>query len=611
MVWASMSQKLDLEFRVYSGPSLVAPFAAVVAEIGSPFAAPLPSGLVDRKLAKLLPADLKLDVQLRPGEVAFEELAMRLAATLYDSAGPCDLPSDLQRGDGGTARILLGYHDPQAAIRACLSAVRIAVAVFSSSADESAGEEAIAAIARQTVREMKMLQPDAIPRALMRRARARGMPVYAVSPASRTWLYGQGRAGWNFFEVANHRDSYTGSRLARDKFISNQLVSRLGLPGVKHGIAPTVEAAVRIAAHLGFPVVVKPIDLSKGRGVSVNITSVEELHAAFAKATPLSRHGVIVERQVPGDDYRLVAIGGRFQWAIRRLPPRIVGNGENTVAELIDQENGRRSDADVAAGFVYRIRIDEEVHKVLAKQGLGIEDRPAEGAVIDLRSNANTATGGTLSDCTADVHPDNREMVEAIARNFHLDAIGIDFITADISESWRELDCGVIEVNSTPGFSSDDRAETILADKFPDGADGRLPSVVVIGDDSSLLAGVSAAFERHVGCVGRTDAAETRIGGYLRCGEGDTLADRVRALVLDASCDALVIGATAQEIERHGFPLDRCDLALVCEAADAPAAMRELVDACAGTVVSGVSVRTLDGDALSTIEAIASRSAGR
>jgi cyanophycin synthetase len=454
---------------------------------------------------------------------------------------------------------------------------------------------------------MKMLQPDPIPRALMRRAHARGMPVYAVSPGSRTWLYGQGRAGWNFFEVANHRDSYTGSRLARDKFISNQLVSRLGLPGVKHGIASTVEAAVRIAAHLGFPVVVKPVDLSKGRGVSVNVTSVEELRAAFAKASPLSRQGVIVERHVPGDDYRLVAIGGRFQWAIRRLPPRIVGNGENTVAELIDQENGRRSDADVAAGFIYRIRIDEDVHKVLAKQGLGIEDRPAGGAVIDLRSNANTATGGTLSDCTADVHPDNREMVEAIARNFHLDAIGIDFITTDISKSWRDLDCGVIEVNSTPGISSDDRAEIVLADKFPDGADGRLPSVVVIGDDCLLLAGVSAALGKHAGHVGQTDGTETRIAGYLRCREGDTLADRVRALLLDAACEALVIGTTPQEIERHGFPLDRCDLALVGAGAELPRAMRELIGACAGTVISDVSAETFDRDAEPAVEGIAGR----
>lgn len=99
-----------------------------------------------------------------------------------------------------------------------------------------------------------------------------------------------------------------------------------------------------------------------------------------------------------------------------------------------------------------------------------------------MRSIANTGTGGTVADCTALIHPDNREMAEGIARGFRLDAVGIDFMTTDIGKSWRESPCAVIEVNTTPGFSSDVRAELVMRGRFPDGDDGRIPCIVAVED---------------------------------------------------------------------------------------------------------------------------------
>jgi len=602
-----MTQKPRLDIRIYAGPSLLAPFAAVVADFACPFPSPLPAARLERLLTELLPTELRQHIKIPSGGTAFEDLVALLTNALHDLVGSCDLPLELKYTDTGTARLILGYYDAQAALRACGSAVQIAHAVFATDAGGPDHKKDVAAAIQPAVLEMIMRQPDFIARALMRTARARGIPVYAVSPGSRIWRYGQGLAGWNFFEAANHRDSYPGSRLVRDKVLSNQLVRRLGLPGVEHGIASSPEAAVRIAGHLGFPVVVKPIDRSKGQGVSANITTVDELRAAFAKASPLSDRGVIVERHVLGDDHRLAVFGGKLKWAIRRLPPQVFGNGENTIAELIDLENEKRSDADVAAGFVSRLVIDTDMLTNLAKQGLSVEDRPAIGHSIALRSNSNTATGGTISDCTASVHPDNRELAETIARSFHLDALGIDFITTDIAKSWRELTGAVIEINSTPGFSSDDRADIVLADKFPPGVDGRLPSIVLIGEDLGIIERVTGAVEAHINRVGQTDGAVTSLAGRPRCGDTDTLPARVLALLLDASCEALVIGATPQEIERHGFPLDRCDLALIVEPVSISADLRTLIDKCAREIIADVSSHNFDQSALPSIAMTAAR----
>ena len=596
-----MSQETRLNFRACEGPSLFAPFPAVIAEFSSPFTAPIAAAKLAGRLANALPAQLPLSIAWPQGDVSFEQTAALLTAALQDLAGPCELPADLQYSDTGTARIAIGFYDQLAAVNACQSALRIAYALFASEADGADRNRTVAASIQQTTNTMRARQPDSITRALMIAARARNIPFSAVSPGSRQWCYGQGSVGSVFFGTGNQRDSLTGNSLVRNKFLCNQFVVRLGLPGVEHGLANTPQEAAQIANRLGFPVVVKPIDQGKGRGVSANIANVDELRTAFAKAASVSKQAVLVERHIAGDDHRIAVFGGKFKWCVRRSPPRIVGNDRNTIAELIDLENRSRSDADVAAGFVKRLVIDADMRAVLAKQGLAPDDRPAAGRSIVLRSIANTSTGGDSYDCSASVHPDNREMAEAIARNFRMDALGIDFMTTDISKSWREQTCAIIEVNSTPGFSIQSRADLIIADKFPPGSDGRLPSVVLIGANPAIVERVSEAVQAFVKCVGQTDGNTTLIAGQPRCRDSDPLPARVLAMVLDASCEAFVIGAKPQEIERHGFPLDRCDLALIVEPTSISATMRKLIDACASEVVDDVTGQNFDDSALASI----------
>ncbi len=599
-----MSERMQVDFRVLEGPSTLAPFAAVVAEFSSPFESPLEASRAASQLTELLPGEFRQRIVLPPEDVAFEQLAMALASALQDLQGPCGLPAKVRRTDAGRGRILLGFVDAQATLLALRAGLEIAGAVFARPGGDPDSKRAFAALIQHVGVVMQIRQPDFIARALIRAARIRNIPCYFVSPGSRTWLYGQGKAGLHFFEAASQRDSHTGSRLVRDKFLSNQLVTRLGLPGVKHGIAHDVKAAAQIAAQLGFPLVVKPTDKAKGTGVSTNITTLDELAKAFARASELTDRNVIVERQVPGDDHRIAVFGGRFAWAVRRSPPRLVGDGQHTVTELIERENESRSDAEVAAGFVKRLAIDADLLAVLAKQQMRPEDRPEAGRVVRLRDIANTATGGTIADCSADIHPDNRELAETIARSFRMDALGIDFMTPDITKSWREVDCAVLEINQTPGFSSDGRAEIILREAFPPGTDGRIPSVVLIGARWPVVERVARIFQADGVRVGRTDATVTLVGEHRRCEGARSLPDRVMSLLLDGGCEALVIGASPGDIEQHGFPLDRCDLALIAEGTPVTDPLRTLIDDCAASTIDGVTESNIDARVLSAVVAI-------
>ena len=398
-------------------------------------------------------------------------------------------------------------------------------------------------------------------------------------------------------ESANHFDSLPGARLSQNKVLSNQLVERLGFPGVVHGVADSTQAAIGLARSIGFPVVVKPINAGKGTGVTANITTEGELARAFDVANGVSPGAVIVERHVAGDDHRIVVLGGKLTWTIQRLPPRVVGDGRHTISELIEIENRARSDAGAESDLT-QLSIDADMRAQLEKQGFSPDDRPPEGSRVTLRSIAGSPTGGTFVGCSTDIHPDNRDMAEAIARGFHLDAVGIDFMTCDIGTSWRQGECAVLEVNSTIGCGTYTYAELVLQSKFPPGSDGRVPSAVLVGADAPVMERVTNRLGANGMNVGQTNAEVTLLGGTPRFSPGHTLPSRVIGLLLDPCCDALVIAATPAEIEQHGFPLDRCDVALILASTWITEPIRRLIESCAATVIDGVTEENMEAEVM-------------
>jgi D-alanine-D-alanine ligase-like ATP-grasp enzyme len=596
-----MPENGKVRFNVLHGPSPLAPFAAVIAEFDNTFASLLPAARVGSQLAKSLSSRFRSQVELSPDGVAFEVLAASLANALQDLRGPCGLPVETLRTRSGRCRIALGFVDPQATLSALRAGIHVSAFMFGHSGADGERAGAVAAMLRRAEAELHSLLPDYVTRSLMRVARARGIPVYAVSSGSRVWMYGQGSAGHHFWEAANDHDSLTGHLLTRDKVLSNQLIWQLGLPGVAHGVARDVGDATQIAAKLGFPVVVKPIDSGKGNGVTANVEGLGELESAFAKASPFSARGVIVERHVAGEDHRLAVFGGRLAWVVRRSPPRILGDGQSTVAQLVEQAIESRSAADIEAGFINPLAVDDDMLAVLAKQGLELNDRPPAGRSVQLRSIANMATGGTLVDCTAQTHPDNREMAEMIARSFRMDAVGIDFITTDISRSWREGGSAVIEVNATPGISADSHAETILRHKFPRGIDGRVPSIVILAAESTLADPVQASVQAAGLRVGKVDSSGTTLSGQAIGPGNASVAASVMALLLSPSCDGLVIRLAPQEVERLGFPMDRCDLVLIGDEVALSERMRELIGVFAQKIIDGVNSGNLESLVLPAI----------
>ena len=251
----------------------------------------------------------------------------------------------------------------------------------------------------------------------------------------------------------------------------------------------TADDAWRAAQKIGGPIVLKPKDGNQGKGVVANIQTEKQVREGFEVTQAFGRE-TIVERYLPGADYRLLVVGNRLSAAARREPAQVVGDGKHTVAQLVEKENQNPLRGDGHATALTKIRFDDIALAHLASNKLSPEYVPKVGERVLLRNNANLSTGGTATDVTDDVHPDVAASAVAAAQMIGLDIAGVDILCESIYKPLEQQGGGIVEVNAAPGLRmhlkpsyGKGRAvgEDIINMMFPPGEDGRIPVVAVTG----------------------------------------------------------------------------------------------------------------------------------
>lgn len=344
--------------------------------------------------------------------------------------------------------------------------------------------------------------------------------------------------------------------LARDKYATAIVLRGAGLPVPMHFRARNANQAVALADALGYPVVVKPADLDGGLGVVAGIRHADGVRKAYAGARALSA-SVLVEKHIEGNDYRLQVLQGRVFWAVHRVPGGVVGNGANTVVELLEALNAdpRRGERGTGHGLK-TITLDEEVLELLEEQELTLESVPETGRAVRMRRTANVASGGMPVPVLEMAHPDNLALGVRAARVLRLDLAGIDMLMPDIRRSWRETGAVICEVNAQPQMSL--HLPTQVLGHLVDG-NGRIPVVMILGD--VLAAPWYRAFTDALdagSAVGVATTQGTLLAGECIIGPGYAL-HGARALLTDPLTRALLVVADDEHMLGAGLPVDRLD----------------------------------------------------
>ncbi len=363
------------------------------------------------------------------------------------------------------------------------------------------------------------------------------------------------------------------STLARHKPSAAYILHISGLPVAQHFLVRNSEEAIRHAEELGYPVVIKPADLDGGLGVKTNLQSAQSVARAFLAAAKLSQQ-VLVEKHVPGRDYRILIASGEVFGVYERVAGGVTGNGRDAVTTLLERQNQERT----AAGHnpcyslqhdpcysLHPIAFDEEAKELLLDQHLDGNAVPADGQWVRLRGARDVKSGGLRIPVPLhQVHPDNLSLALRAARALRLDVAGIDLLIPDIEHSWLHTGASICEVNARPEMRQF-LHKPMLVTLFKAG-NGRIPVVIIIEAEWSPE-NISSSI--HQECQARGINAGLASGKEVRVGEQcinkacSGAFDGARMLSLDSTVDAMILHVTENQVMRNGWPVEWCDVLLV------------------------------------------------
>lgn len=407
---------------------------------------------------------------------------------------------------------------------------------------------------------------------LVRAAENRGIPWLRLNDHSLV-QFGHGRYQKRIQATITSDTRHIAVEIASDKELTNRILGDLGLPVPRQAISSKVDRLVAHAKRVGYPVVVKPLNANHGRGVSINLNDEAAVRVAFNKAQEHARY-VVVESFIQGFDHRMLVVGDELVAVAKRIPGHVVGDGKSTVRELVEEVNRDPRRGIGHEKVLTRIELDYQALRLLEQAQLTPESVLDEGQVFYLRSTGNLSTGGTATDVTDLVHPDNREMAVRAAHAIGLDVAGIDFITPDITRSYREASGAICEVNAAPGFrmhvaptegTPRDVAGPVLDMLFPPGTPSRIPIAAITGTNgktttSRMLAHIHKLSGRKVGLA-------TTDGVYcdgVRTVVGDLTGPTAAQMVLrDPTVDLAVLETARGGMLRAGLGYPECDVGAV------------------------------------------------
>ncbi len=416
-------------------------------------------------------------------------------------------------------------------------------------------------------------------RALVEEAKRRDIPVQRLDDRRSLVQLGHGIYQQRIWATVTSKGSDIAVDIASDKELTNRLLRNVGIPVPRATTVDDADDAARAARQIGYPVVVKPLDGNHGRGVGINLADEAAVRAHYPLARDATRGGeVVVEGYIVGRDYRVLVVGGRVVAVAERVPAHVIGDGAQTLRELVATTNADPRRGVGHEKVLTRIAFDAAALALAAGQGFGPDDVPPLGAHVQLALTGNMSTGGISIDRTDEIHPDNATIAAQAAQVIGLDVAGIDFIAPDIAVSVEEAGGAICEVNAGPGFRMHthptegiprDVARPVIELLFPRNAPRRVPIVAVTGTNGKTT--TSRMIAHILKMAGRKVGLTTTDGIYIdgtQIAAGDMSGPTSARMVLqNPTIDTAVLETARGGIVRSGLGYDRADVALVTNVA--------------------------------------------
>jgi cyanophycin synthetase len=469
-------------------------------------------------------------------------------------------------GDPDTWWVIIAYEEEEVGLQSMRDAVKIVRACVARGAID------VNAITDQLISLYEAVRLGPSTSAVVEEAKRRGIPVRRLNNYSLVQL----GLGKNLRRIQATLSDYTSAiavEIAQDKDDTKRVLGNIGLPVPNGDVARTIERAIDIVEEIGYPVILKPLDASHGRGISGKIDTQEALKEAWNDAREFGNR-IVVEHYAEGRDHRVLVINGKVVACAERIPARVVGDGVSTITQLIERENrdGRRGVGHTKT--LTKLPADERTTCFLRRQGRTLQTVPSKDETVFLRGTANLSTGGTAVDRTDEMHPDNITACEMAAGIIGLDIAGIDVLTSDISVPFRENGAVIIEVNAGPGIRMHTHptegtprnvGAPIIDMLYPPGSKATIPVIAVTGTNgkTTTVRLIAHLFRLGENVVGFTTTDGTYLQNRLVL-EGDMTGPFSANIILsNPTVDIAVLETARGGLLRAGLGFDEVDVGVV------------------------------------------------
>lgn len=407
---------------------------------------------------------------------------------------------------------------------------------------------------------------------LLREAAARNIPFIKLDDHS-TYQLGYGCFQKKIAATITSSTSNMSVEMASDKEACRNLFKELLIPVAEGSVVYQADDLKTVLETIGFPLVAKPVNGNQGRGVTTNIHSFEMAVEAYNSASEIS-NGVLFERHIPGNDYRLLTVDHTLVAAAKRTAAHVTGDGNSTIQQLIDTVNQDCSRGEGHDKILTKISVGPIVKNILSQKGYSLDTVLPHGEILYLDYAANLSKGGTAEDVTDSVHHEVAAMAERISKIAGLDICGIDIIAPTLAQPLGETGGVVLEVNAAPGFRmhlSPSKGEPrnvaapVLDMLFPPENKSRIPIIAVTGTNGKTTTTrlISHIMKETGRRVGMTTTDGIYVNGKLLL-KGDCGGPNSAVTVLkDPSVDTAVLECARGGLLRSGLGFDQCDVAVV------------------------------------------------
>lgn len=250
---------------------------------------------------------------------------------------------------------------------------------------------------------------------------------------------------WHYFQSIPVPDRLERGkyRCIDDKFLLTQMLAERGVPAARAISVVTASQAVDALHECGGRVVVKPRSGSRGRHTTVNVSTPEDVTAAFHSAQKLCKY-VVVEAYFEGSVCRGTLVAGKLVGFLQADPPKVIGDGHSTVRELVQKENAQKPER------VQNIVLTDDHRSFISRLGYTFDSVIPKGKRVALTYRTGRLFGGRTREHGTSIHPALREYLERAAQYTGAAVVGFDMIIKDPLVDPDEQQWGIIEGNSLP-----------------------------------------------------------------------------------------------------------------------------------------------------------------